>query len=219
MPNLETPNSPCRKPRSVNENRLGWATPACLTVLIFGVALTLVGFFASFGAGWGPSFLAPGATVIAAGTGGYVAVRSVVTWREQRLRDRKAAEDKHREDVYEEIASVMVGRFLGPEDDLRQDSALRSKAALWGSSATVRALAAWQAEITKIKATKDDLTDGTMPLSEDESLQLKNLLGDALVAMRADLSPVDGFDGVAKEDLLGSIFNETREPQIQANGN
>lgn len=104
----------------------------------------------------------------------------------------------------------MVNRFLGEELPLVHDTELRSKAALWGSPATITALAEWQQAITDIKASVGATEGKEIDLTLAQSAMLKDRLGAAIVAMRLDLSPVEETTKVTTETALASIFNEKR---------
>lgn len=74
---------------------------------------TWSGLAAVWGTGWGINMFAPAATLRAAGLASFVALKSAVTWNEQRRRDRDQSELRHREEVYEAFVIHMTGIFGG----------------------------------------------------------------------------------------------------------
>lgn len=131
----------------------------------------------------------------------YVAGRGLVSWREQRERDRESAEYRHREQVYEELAIFMLSRF-GHSPQLDTDARLRAAAALWGSPETIAALQRWQ--VRKWEASRGAV--GVVPMTEEDSDKVQRAFGEALLEMRKDLSPTSGRD-TDIDTLLGSIFD------------
>ncbi|QTF71253.1 hypothetical protein [Arthrobacter woluwensis] len=106
--------------------------PFAALVGAVGFVMVSLGLALVWSTGWGKDLLVPGATLMTVALSTYVAARGIVSWGTQRKRDREAAEYKHRESVYEEIAGLMVKRFgIGPYDRAA-DADLRAKAALWG---------------------------------------------------------------------------------------
>ena len=189
----------------------------CIALGGLGLVLVLLGVATVWTTGWGKDLFAPGATLMTVALTAWVASRAVVKWAEQRERDRETAEYKHREDVYEQLATYMLNRFLAgdtPPDaetrlaGLRLDAQLRAKAALWGSAATVDALGKWQAKLTQVLANHGLVGGGQTAMTADEGKLLKEAFGDALVAMRVDLGSHTGQLSVRRETLLASIFND-----------
>lgn len=196
---------------TTSENEPGWPTGSrhvqwlCFAAAIVGSVLIAVGLLNSR-----DGLVPPGAALVAVALTSYVASKSVITWKEQRVRDRTAAEYRHREEVYEEIVVYMTRRFIVEGNyDMSEDITLRSRAALWGSASTVAALQKWQMEISAILNTRQDRQPGVaVSLTPAQSRSLRSALGDAIVAMRGDLSPHSGAAAIDKNTLLESIFNE-----------
>lgn len=179
-----------------------------LCIGILGLLLTGLGSAMIWSTGWGSSLLIPGATLITVSLTSYVAAKGIVTWTDQKECDREAAEYKHREEVYEGIATYMVARFLGQQSDLVTDGRLRTVAALWGSPNTVTALGEWQSSINTILKNHDLDSGGSVSMTSDESHTIKAALGLALSSMRDDLASTSGQKPVETEVLLRSIFND-----------
>lgn len=205
-----TPQKPRRSP-------LETAAVAALFVGGAGAILLIVGLATVWGTGWGINVFPPAATLLAAGLASYVALKSVVTWNEQRRRERDQTELKHREEVYEAIVNHMTNSFRNPTnpndkeavardlDNFARDKTNRSKAALWADNATLRALAGWQQrtqEVMKAGGTVGDLKESLM-----------TNFYEVVVAMREDLSATGRSEQPDRETLLSSIFNDRPLPE------
>lgn len=188
--------------------RLKWVGVSCIAVGGLGFAIIVLGLITIWKTDWGIALFAPGATLITVALTAYVAARGVVSWREQRERDREAAEYRHREQVYEDIATYMLFRFIGQDTNIVLDGKLRAAAALWGSADTVAALRDWQSSMSRIL--KDHGVSGgvTVTMTDAESATMKDAYGAALEAMRSDLGSSTGKEKLSKDVLLASIFND-----------
>lgn len=186
---------------------LSLSTTLCLLVGLLGFGLIGAGliFLASTET---TSLIAAGAALTAGALASFVAMKGIVSWAEQRQRDREAAEYRHRESVYEELAQYMIFRFLAVQTDLARDADLRARAALWGSPETVLALREWQMSLSTILAAHGKPGGGQVQMSSTESTAIKNAFGNALVAMRADLAAATGREPLRRSVLLESIFND-----------
>ena len=183
------------------KTRLKWLGPIALGVGFLGVAIIGLGLVTVWSTGWGISLFAPGAVLITVALSSYTAGRGLVSWQEQRERDREAAEYRHREAVYEELAVFMLSRF--GDSSAKQDAMLRAKAALWGSADTVKSLKVWHQSKAQIAAG----AVGTVPLSDEQSRALKQAFAQAVLSMRSDLAPQTSGD-IDISTLLGSIFDD-----------
>lgn len=212
----DTPQKPRRSP-------LETAAIAALFVGGAGAILLIVGLAAVWGTGWGINMFAPAATLLAAGLASFVALKSVVTWNEQRRRDRDQTELKHREEVYEAIVIHMTQIFKtdsneadAPEPDTSEkadapastansatptDRNNRAKAALWADNETISALANWQDMTQRIMREQGGSTG-------DLHEPLMTCFYEAVVAMRENLSATDRSAQPDRESLLRSIFND-----------
>ncbi|TVU61585.1 hypothetical protein FQP90_13675 [Paenarthrobacter nitroguajacolicus] len=178
----------------------------CAALGIVGAAVTGVAFVAVWGTAWGKDLFAPGAVLMTVALTAYIASRGVVSWQEQKKRDRESKEFERREKVYSEIATFMLQRFIAtdrtPEEvkaDRKTDAELRTHAALWASSGTVHMLAYWQSLLSDV--------DGSA-LTPMQSELLKQSFGRALVAMREDLAPNPDDHELPRNVILKSIFND-----------
>ncbi|YCK83036.1 hypothetical protein M1D89_07335 [Arthrobacter sp. D3-18] len=176
----------------------------CLGIGALGFSLVVLGFATVWTTGWGKDLFAPGATLLTVALTAWIASLGVISWQEQKKRDRESKEFERREKVYSEIATFMLQRFLSrdrtPEqrkDDLWKDAELRSHAALWASPETVHMLAYWQTLLSQF--------DGSLTPMQSE--WLKQSIGRTLEAMREDLSPM-GKDDLRRDVMLKSIFND-----------
>ncbi|WP_326335890.1 hypothetical protein [Paenarthrobacter ureafaciens] len=181
-----------------------------------GVVLLVVGLAAVWGTGWGINMFAPAATLMAAGLASFVALKSVVTWNEQRRRERDQTELKHREEVYEAIVIHMTNIFdvtpaastpdAGNKTEPtksadKTDRENRAKAALWADNTTLGALADWQDMTIRIMREQDG---NTGVLREP----LMTCFYEVVAAMRENLSATDRSTQPDRELLLSSIFND-----------
>lgn len=178
----------------------------CTAVGGIGILLLVLGTTMVWSTGWGSSLLIPGATLTTVSLTAYVATNGIVSWAVQRDRDRETAEYKHREEVYERIATYMVARFLGEQPNLLIDGQLRTAAVLWGSPKTIEALGQWQSALSTVLSNHEKDSDGSVSMSPSESQLMKTSLGAALSSMRDDLA--SGQGSVEPEVLLRSIFND-----------
>ena len=158
--------------------------------------------------GWGKDLMAPGATLMTVALTGYIAAKGVVTWAEQRDRDRESAEYKHREAVYEDIVVFMLAQFGIGNYDFVTDAGLRAKAALWAGADTMQALSNWQRMLSVMLSSRSPGPDGALVLLPLEKSMLKAYFASALLAMREDLGPnhSNRLDNV--DDILDSMFND-----------
>jgi hypothetical protein len=176
-----------------------------------GIVVLVIALATVWNTGWGISLFPPAATLIAAGLASYVALKSVVTWNEQRRRERDQTELKHREEIYEAIVTHMTMAFLSSlmssrTDDERKaalvkDATQRSKAAVWADKSTISALARWQQLTHKIS-----VEQGGEPRELKEPLM--TCFYDVVVAMRQDLSGHATDMQPDREALLSTIFND-----------
>lgn len=183
-------------------------TRYCLFAGSVGLALILGGAGFVGSTGWGKDLFPPGATMIAVALTAYVAAKGVVTWSEQRRRDREAAEYKHREGVYEEIVVFMLAQFIGGNYDFVKDAGLRAKAALWASTETIQSLSDWQSMLSMIQRSRAKNPDGSTSLLPLEQKMIKALFGAAVLAMRNDLAPDDNERLKDVDTILDSMFND-----------
>jgi hypothetical protein len=183
-------------------------TRYCLFAGSVGLALVVGGVCFVGGTGWGKDLFPPGATMMTVALTAYVATKGVVTWAEQRRRDRDAAEYKHREGVYEEIVVFMLAQFVGGNYDFVKDAGLRAKAALWASPEVIQSLSDWQSMLSTIQRTRAKNSDGSTSLLPLEQKMIKALFGAAVLAMRNDLAP-DNTERLKDVDtILDSMFND-----------
>ena len=180
----------------------------CFSIGLLGFLLIGLGSTMVWSTGWGGSLLIPGATLITVSLTAYIATRGIVSWADQRERDRQASEYKHREEVYEGIATYMVARFLGQQTDIATDGRLRTIAALWGSPNTIAALGEWQSAIHTVLKNHGLESGGSVSMTPDEGKTIKAALGSALSSMRDDLASTSGQESVETGALLRSIFND-----------
>lgn len=183
-------------------------TRYCLIVGSVGLALVLGGACFIGSTGWGKDLFAPGATMITVALTAYVAAKGVVTWAEQRRRDREAAEYKHREGVYEEIVIFMLAQFIGGAYDPLKDAGLRAKAALWASPETIQSLSDWQSMLGTVQRSRAKNPNGSMSLLPLEQKMIKALFGAAVLAMRNDLAPDNRERLKDVDSILDSMFND-----------
>lgn len=188
-------------------DRLRHAEKACLVAGALGGLLIALGLLFVWNTGWGIELFVPGAALVTVALSAYVASGGVISWREQRQRDREASEYRHREEVYEELAAYMIARFLGQPTDMVKDGALRSSAALWGSEEVVEALKGWQSTLHTILENHGMGGGGVVSMTPDEQIAIKHALAKTLTAMRNDLGSTSGQVSLDPEVLLGSIFN------------
>ncbi|WP_284985474.1 hypothetical protein [Arthrobacter sp. fls2-241-R2A-172] len=178
----------------------------CAAIGLAGAAVLVVAFVTVWGTGWGKDLFAPGAVLLTVALTAYIASRGVVSWQEQKKRDRESREFERREKVYSDIATFMLQRFLATgrtpdevKEDRKRDSELRTHAALWASSHTVHMLAYWQSLLSAV--------DGNN-LTPTQSELLKQSFGRTLVAMREDLAPNPDDRDLPRSVILKSIFND-----------
>lgn len=189
--------------------RLKLAGFFCMSIGIFGCAILVLALATVWSTGWGADLFAPGATLITVALTAYVAGRGIVSWKEQRQRDREVAEYRHREAVYEQIVTYMLFRFLQQPTNKALDGELRARAALWGSAEVVQALQHWQACLSQI-LNNHGMTGGggVVSMNEEEQHLMKSAYGRALAAMRNDLGSSSGKSPLSEDVLLASIFND-----------
>ncbi|UOD80341.1 hypothetical protein [Paenarthrobacter ureafaciens] len=177
----------------------------CASIGLVGLVLVLLGLGFVWTTGWGKDLFVPGATLLTVALTAWVASRAVVKWTEQRERDRQAAEYKHREEVYEQLVTFMLGRITGGAYDEELDKQLRAKAAVWGSAQIIGALANWQTQMTAVL--DNHAHEERKIMTEDEGKTMRDALGRALEAMRKDLSS-SNKNAVSRSEILKSIFNQ-----------
>lgn len=183
-------------------------TRICIFVGTLGLMMLLSGAAFVGSTGWGKDLFAPGATLMTVALTGYIAASGVVTWAEQRRRDRESVEYKHREEVYEAIVVFMLAQFGVGNYDFVTDAGLRAKAALWASTETVEALSNWQRMLSVILTSRAPRPDGAMPLLPMEKSVLKAFFGATILAMRADLGPEYSGRLHDVDNILDSMFND-----------
>lgn len=169
--------------------------------------MLIVGLITVWGTDWGIDLFVPGAALISVALTAYIAAGGVVSWREQRQRDREAAEYRHREESYEEMAGVVVRSISGHGSDLAVELKYRISAALWGSAETVSALKGYQESVHWILANHGLQGSGSVSMTEPEQIAARAAVGEVLAAMRKDLASTTGQKEVDRETLLASIFN------------
>lgn len=158
----------------------------------------------------GIGLIAPAATIIATGLASFAAIIGIETWAEKHDEDRQRAEYKNREEVYGEMAQIMLSRFPNSDDDAtpydkKRDRELRAIAALWASSEVITTLGCWQAQLSEIMKAHQ-VTSGSIALTEHQQTLIRRRFGDCVAAMRRDLSSGNG-QAVSSEAILASIFN------------
>lgn len=189
--------------------RLKWLGAFALGVGLLGVAIIGLGLVTVWGTGWGTNLFAPGAVLVTVALSSYVAGRGLVSWQEQRQRDRESAEYRHREHVYEQLGVYILNRFQGFDVDSRTESELRIGATLWGSEALVTNLGRYQTLISRLLG---GASSGSITLSPPDKAEMEGIVGDILQSMRNDLQPFTGQKPVSSEVLLSSLFNKSSSP-------
>ncbi len=191
-----------------------WALRAGGYLLIIGTLLLLVAAVRFFWFQRGIGLVAPACTILAAGVASIVGTLGIVSWAEQRQRDREAKEYAHREAVYENITQFMVARFVGQGYDAALDAKLRATAALWGSQTTMERLGDWQSSLTQILAKASEYTENAenvmsrgVALNDAEQREVLSNLGLAIQAMRDDLA-TETNQQANVQSILRSIFNQ-----------
>lgn len=187
--------------------RLDKITKVCWVFASVGGLVLLVAFGGVWGTGWGPNLFAPGATLATAALAGLVTTSGIVSWKEQRFRERERAGYVHREKEYEQVVSHLMARFLKGDYDVVADAQSRGRAAVWAGPDVISALAKWQQEVGRV-IDAGTIVNGKVTLSADQQLQLKQLLANVVLAMRRDLETVGEESDVSGGDILKSIFND-----------
>ena len=210
MPNLteydEEPALPTKFERRLIVRRR-WALGGSGLLIAIGLAILGFALWRFFSEERGIGLVIPGCSLTAAGVASGVATLGLVSWAEQRERDRETKEYEHREQAYELIANFMLARFLGQGYDKETDGQLRARAALWGSPQVVQSLATWQQGITGVLERSARDADGAAVMSPSDSALVKRSFATAVAAMRKDLGSSSAQ--VDRVDILRSIFNET----------
>ena len=186
--------------------RRKWALGGSGLLIAIGLAILSFALWRFFSEERGIGLVVPGCSLIAAGVASGVATLGLVSWAEQRERDREAKEYEHRENAYESIANFMLTRFMGDGYDREIDGQLRARAALWGSPKVIQSLATWQQDITKVLSRSYPAEEGGVVMSPSDSALVKRNLAAAVAAMRKDLGSSSAE--VNRVDILRSIFNE-----------
>lgn len=181
-------------------------------LILAGVIILVFALFRFIAERRGIGLVAPGCSLIAAGIASGVATLGIVSWAEQRERDREAKEYEHREKFYENIAQFMVARFIGAGYDKQLDAQLRTIAALWASPTVLTCLAQWQQTLSEVMdrssvASVDAAGTPSRNMTDADSALVKRKLAPALIAMRQDLASISSTD-VDPLVVLRSIFNE-----------
>lgn len=182
-----------------------FGTYVALGSIALGIAILGFALFRFIDAKRGIGLVAPAVTLVVAGVTALVAQLGLSSWSEQRRRDREAAADEQRENIYTRVAQLLVGNFLGT-NDLKADAELRAVVAVWGSSDVVSALGAWQKFVTRIRGSRSPSQDG-YTLNPSEQAESKELVAKALYALRESLQIPD--DGVTVQMVIDSIFNDS----------
>lgn len=172
----------------------------CLGIAILTFAL---GRFIAVTRGIG--LVVPGTTLIVAGVTALVAQLGLSSWSEQRKRDRDAAADKQRENIYTQVAQLLVGQFVGGSN-IKADADLRAVVAVWGSSNVVTAMGEWQKFVTRIQSSRTRTPEG-FELNREEQVESRRLVAKALFALRDDLQIKD--PDVTIQMMIESIFNDS----------
>ncbi|MGO4297106.1 hypothetical protein [Glutamicibacter sp. MCAF14] len=196
------------------KTRRNWSILAGGLPVLVGLVLLAVAAFRFWTVERGIGLVAPACALLAAGVASIVATLAVISWAEQRQRDREVKLYEHREKIYEAITQFMVARFMDEGYNAAIDGQLRAAVALWGSAGSISALAGWQEGLTKIiedneeqmKKVGSPSTTRRM-LSEQEQHTALRLFGQAVNAMRLDLAPED-TEEVPTSVLLRSVFNQ-----------
>lgn len=159
---------------------------------------------------WPESYVPSGAGMVASGLAAFVGLQAAVGWRQQRRRELEVSEHRHREDIYEKLITHMTESFVkdlssgGPK---ASESLIRSQAALWGSKETIEALRSWHKHTYLIVTNYG----GNLLDHPDAKLELWDRYAAVVTAIRKELSPSFRKDPLAKELILGMIFNDYPE--------
>lgn len=166
-----------------------------------------------------PSTLAPaGATLTVGGLAGLIALSAAVRWRDQRARERAADVSKRvgdrsfevwkiRASHYDTLIISVIQQFTG-SFDLQKMAADRGRAVLWGSTAVVQALEAWDVAAVEAKAQQEN--GGNESLSDVQKARLWMALAKLVEVMRAEL-PGDLQMVLPNRIVLRAIFADFRE--------
>lgn len=173
-----------------------------------GAVVLLVALGAVWGTGWGFNLFAPGAALLAAALAGLVTTKGIVTWDEQRFRERERSGYSHREKEYEQIVSIMIARFLSGKYDMARDSELRARAAVWAGPEVIRELGSWQHEIGRIISAGTTDGNGQVLLTAGQGARLKQIVASVVIAMRQDLETVGEQTDINASEVVASIFND-----------
>lgn len=116
MPNLDERDELSAPPTEFEKRlitRRLWALGGSGLLIVIGLAILGFALWRFFTEERGIGLVVPGCSLIAAGVASGVATLGLVSWAEQRERDREAKEYEHREQAYESITYFMLSRFLG----------------------------------------------------------------------------------------------------------
>lgn len=204
-----------------DERWLGPARFASIATGCLGAILTSLGLAMVWTTGWGKDLFAPGAALITVGLTAYVANKSLVTWSEQRLRDREAASQKRREVVYEGLVQQMTSFMVLGMNPLRQtnpkkyaevvheserrDGELRSSMMTWADEETLAGLAHWRQTLSDRV-----VQQATQP--REQWTNLESVFGDTVLLLRKSLLGDKEGWSIDKEILLAAMFDGRRLP-------
>jgi hypothetical protein len=199
-----------------DERWLRSAKALAISAGILGTALVTLGIATVWTTGWGKDLFAPGAALVTVGMTAYIAVRSLVTWSEQRLRDREAASQRRREIVYEGLVQYMTSCFtldLNPLKQAdpgayaqihyeagRQDANLRSSMLAWADEETLEGLARWRQAVS-------DRQREQRTLPPEQWTNLEEVYGDTVLLLRKSLIGIEEGSAIDREVLLAAMFD------------
>ncbi|GFZ85186.1 hypothetical protein [Nesterenkonia alkaliphila] len=130
--------------------------------------------------------LAPGATIVAASIAGAVSSQGVISWKEQRTRDRERSDRElaaklreQREEDYEAVIRHLQESFLGSFTE--HEATVRRRIAVWASADFMERYLYWRDNI------KDLTGQGSVPVPVDRRDEILVSLGQLCLAARKDL--------------------------------
>lgn len=131
--------------------------------------------------------LVPGATIIAASVAGAVSSQGVISWKEQRKRDREKSDRElaaklreQREGDYEAVIRHLQESFLGSFTE--HEATVRRRIAVWASADFMKRYLYWRDNI------KDLTGQGSVSVPVDRRDEILGSLGQLCLAARKDLS-------------------------------
>lgn len=173
----------------------------CWIACIIALLGFLAGFFVNVFGAASVTFM-PFATIGGAGIAGLVAMRSVTTWRVQRMRTTEEMERRHKEEVYEALILQALEYFAGGSEMTEQD--IRSKVSVWGGPQVIKAIAEWRRYINTLPE-----SDGRRQIRDDQTrMKFYQKLFDVICAVRKELGDEAAMRGIEFSTMMAVLFDD-----------